>query len=152
MTISTIKDISEILMAITSIICGLFAIYTYYKDRKRNKKKDTLDAYNDLQNKSLNMINKWKPSEIKEVIHNKQSNEFKELSGYLADIERFCVGLNVGIYDLETFYEIAHGYFESDRGLLPPRILPLIEEKNKNSDGEYYNNIQLVMNRMKSMN
>ena len=126
----------------------VFGVITYYRDSKRNAKKDTLEAYQLLQETTLSKINLWLPSEIRKATEDKKSDAYKELSGYLAEIERFCVGINVGIYDFNTFYELAHGYFDSDKGLLKPRLMPLLEVKLENAKEDYFVNLHKVWKRM----
>lgn len=122
------------------------------KDQKRGlirtKKQATIDAYEILQKESFDRINAFLPSEIKTICENKQSSEYKELSGYLAGIERFCVGLNEDIYDYDTFYKIAHGYFDGEKGMLRNRLLPLLESKLECADEDYFENIHEVWKKM----
>lgn len=140
--------ILEMVAYFVGIFAAMFGVFTYAKDCKRNARRETLTAYNELQRETFDRINKWLPSEIKEVCKNKKSEEFKELSGYLANIERFCVGINVGIYDFDTFYEISHGYFDNEKGILMPRILPILEVKLEVSDEDYFSNIHNVWKKM----
>ena len=126
----------------------VFGAYTYYRDSKRKTKQDTLEAYTDLQRSTLSKINLWMPSEIKEATEDKKSDGYKELSAYLAEIERFCVGINEGIYDFDTFYKLSHGYFDSEIGLLKPRLLPLLEAKSDNAKEDYFANLHKVWERM----
>jgi hypothetical protein len=126
----------------------VFGAYTYYRDSKRKTKQDTLEAYTDLQRSTLSKINLWMPSEIKEATEDKKSDGYKELSSYLAEIERFCVGINEGIYDFDTFYKLSHGYFDSEIGLLKPRLLPLLEAKSDNAKEDYFANLHKVWERM----
>ena len=96
----------------------------------------------------MSKINKWLPSEIKKATENKISEDYKELSGYLAEIERFCVGINEGIYDFDTFYRLSHGYFDSNKGLLKPRLMPLLEVKLSNAKEDYFENLHRVWEKM----
>ena len=86
------------------------------------------------------------PSEVKGAAEDRRSDEYKELSGYLAEIELFCLGINQGIYDFDTFYKMAHGYFD---GTLKSRLLPLLEVKLADAKEEYYYNIRYMWERMK---
>ena len=125
---------------------------TYVRDSRRNTRQDTLNAYRDLQREVLNHLNPWKPYEIKDVISDRSSEAYAELSGYLAEIERFCSGINMRIYDFKTFYNIAHGYFDGEKGKIHKLLEPLIDVKlnqNRNENNEdYYQNIHQVWNRM----
>ena len=85
------------------------------------------------------------PSEIKEICKNKKSEEYKKLSGYVARLEHFCVGVNNRIYDKKTVYDLAHGYL--DGKVIGERISPIIETKN--TDEDYFKNIHIVLEYMK---
>lgn len=126
----------------------LFGFYTYHKDSLRRKQQDTLNAYLELQHNTFSKLNMWMPSEIKEACENRRSDGYKELSGYLAEIELFCLGINQGIYDFDTFYKMAHGYFDNERGTLRVRLLPLLEVKLVDAKEEYYYNIRDMWGKM----
>lgn len=137
-------DIITILLSIVAII---ISAWTYRASVIYERKKATLDAYNQLQEQALDEINMYMPSEIKEIIKDVKSSEYKKLSVYIARVEHFCVGLNNKIYDMNTFYELAHGYFDDERGILLPRMAPLLERKNK-QNRDYYGNIKQVLSEM----
>ena len=50
------------------------------------------------------------------------------------------------IYDFNTFYELAHGFFD---GRVKNRLEPMLESKQKSTDN-YYNNISKVLSQMKA--
>lgn len=143
-----LKTFVEIIAAFVGVVVAIFGVITYFNDRKRARKKDTLEAYNVLQKETFSKINVWLPADIKKATEDKKSDDYKELSECLADIERFCVGINEGIYDFDTFYEISHGYFDSEKGILKPRLIPLIESKSIGSDVDYFKNIHTVWKKM----
>lgn len=118
------------------------------RENKRVKRQTTLDAYRILQNDAFDFLNKYKPSEIKEICNDIRCTEYKELSECVARIEHFSVGLVQGIYDYDTFYKLAHGYFDGPRGMLYTRLLPLLEQKGIGADIDYYENIHKVWKRM----
>lgn len=74
-----------------------------------------------------------------------KSSECKTISGYVARIEHFCVGLNEDIYDKQTFYALAHGYFDGNQ--LRKRIEPLIEAKNQSNKSKelFYNDTLSIL-------
>lgn len=139
----------ETIIAAVSIIIAvasaLFSVFTYYQNVIHDRKQATLEAYNRLQAEVFDMINTFMPAEIRDICEDTKSNEYKLLSGYLARIEHFCVGINEKIYDADIFYAMAHGYF--DGFLLKNRIEPLLESKNSGKTGNeiYYSNIYKVM-------
>lgn len=139
----------ELYISITSIALALvsaaFSVVTYIRTVFHDRKKDTLDAYNALQEQVFDKLNLITPKEVQEIAKHPTSPEYKELSGYLARIEHFCVGVNKKIYDRKTVYALAHGYLDGSQIL--SRISSLIERKNQNSK-DFYNNIHTVLHWM----
>ena len=115
-------------------------MYTFFWTAARDRQQATLDAYNQLQEQALDHLNLYRPSNIKEIVKDRRSEEYKKLSAYVARIEHFCVGVNQKIYDRKTVYELAHGYFD---GGLKVRIEPVIDGKNQFGE-DYYANIHKV--------
>ena len=132
-----------------AIISTVFSIVTYRQSVIHDRKMHTLEAYNTLQEQVFDELIKYQPSEIEQIVEDVKSEEYKMLGAYCARIEHFCVGLNEKIYDIDTFYELAHGFFDSEHGLLLPRIYPVISKKSENSDIDYYSNFHKVLNDMK---
>ena len=125
-----------------SALAIIISVVSYIVNVQHDRKKDTLDAYNTLQEQAFDKLNLLMPKEIEEIIKHPTSAEYKELSGYVARIEHFCVGVNQKIYDCKTVYALAHGYLDGKQIL--GRISPLIDRKNR--DGEdYYENIHAVL-------
>ena len=133
---------------IATAVGVFFAAFSYYFDNRRTRKQLTISAYNQLQETTLNKINLLLPSEIKDIVQDKTSEEYKELGTYLANIENFCLGINEKIYDFDIFFKLSHGYFDSERGILMPRLLPIIESKSVNSSEDYFQNLHIVWKRM----
>lgn len=130
-----------IISGIVAIASVCFSIYTYRSTVIHDRKKATLEAYNRLQAEVFDSLNSYTPTEISDICKNVKSTEYKTVSGYLARIEHFCVGITERIYDREVFYKLAHGYF--DGHILYPRIKPILISK-KNSK-EYYKNLYSVL-------
>lgn len=101
-----------------------------------------------MQRENLSKLNKWLPSEVRKAAEDRTCVGYKELSGYLAEVELFCVGINEGIYDFETFYKLAHGYFDDSRGMLKNRLIPLLEIKLQDSKEDYFANLHEVWKKM----
>ena len=136
--------LSIIAIAISVISVG-FTLYTFCWTARRDRMQATLEAFNRLQGEVFDKLNTYKPAEIREICNDKKSEKYKVISGYLARIEHFCVGLNRGIYDKCTFYALAHGYFDGHQ--IQSRIEPMIENKNssKNSKEQFYSNTMSVL-------
>lgn len=109
-----------------------------------DRKSATLEAYNRLQAEVFDPLNSYTPMEISDICEDTKSVEYKVLSGYLARIEHFCIGVNEKIYDKGVFYKMAHGYF--DGHILYQRIEPILMSK-KNAE-QYYSNTYSVLEQM----
>ena len=133
----------SILAIIISAFTFLFSFYTFRWTARRDRKQATLDAYNTLQNEAFDKLNPLMPSEIREIMNHTTSRQYNEVSGYIARIEHFCVGVNQEIYDRKTVYELAHGYFDGKK--LRSRMVPVIDTKNQGADKDYYENIHKVL-------
>ena len=123
-----------------SIIAAVFSLITYRSNIVHDRCQATLEAYNQLQEQALDYLNHYMPAEMREIAKRRQSDEYKQVSAYIARIEHFCVSVNLKIYDRSTVYKLAHGYFE---GSLKRRIAPIIDQKNQNGE-DYYSNIRKV--------
>ena len=134
------ETILSIIAIVLSVISGGFAFYTFIWTASRDRKQATLDAYNQLQEQALDHLNYYRPAEIADIAEDPRSQAYKEVSGYIARIEHFCVGVTQKIYDRKTVYKLAHGYFD---GAVRDRIEPIIERKNQ-SGIDYYGNIHSV--------
>ena len=134
-------EISDIITIISSVSAAIFAWGTYRKGLKHDRKQDTLDAYNQLQEQALDKLYLIDIAEMKEIAKNSRNERYKEISTYIARIEHFCVGVNSEIYDRKTVYNLAHGFLD---GTILKRIEPIINIKN--FDGkEYYDNTKKVI-------
>jgi hypothetical protein len=147
------EKVVGIIAAIAAVAAAFIAKNTLNQSRKeqkegldRQKKQATLDAYNTLQNEVFDKLNRITPSEIKEMAKHTRSEEYKEISGYIARLEHFCVGVNTEIYDRDTVYKLAHGYLDSNT--IRSRIDPIIEKKQANAEEDYYENIHEVLDWM----
>ena len=134
------ETILSIIAIVLSVISGGFAFFTFIWTASRDRKQATLDAYNQLQEQALDHLNYYRPAEIADIAENPRSQAYKKVSGYIARIEHFCVGVTQKIYDRKTVYKLAHGYFD---GAVRDRIEPIIERKNQ-SGIDYYGNIHSV--------
>ena len=86
------------------------------------------------------------PANIREIAEDPRSVAYKTVGGYIARIEHFCTGVNLGIYDKKTVYSLAHGYL--DGKVIRSRIEPIIEKKHRHADKDYYENIHKVLDWM----
>ena len=68
-------EISDIITIVSSIIAAGFACGTYYKGLRHDKKQDTLDAYNQLQEQALDKLYLIDIAEMKEIAKNSTQNK-----------------------------------------------------------------------------
>ncbi len=147
--IDTFTKALGLVTAVIAVISGTLGVCTYFKDARRRKLTATLEDYRRLQDEVFCRLNDWNdPAMVRAAVETADNLGYSELNNALARIEHFCVGLNRGVYDFETFYQMAHGYFDYK---LQSLLMPLLEKKlNKYSGAEdYYNNLHKVWARMK---
>ena len=144
------ETVLSIIAVVVSTLSFAFSFYSFFWTARRDRKQATLEAYNDLQGQVLDKLNLYKPSEIAEIAKNNRSPQYKDISGYIARVEHFCVGVNTRIYDFNTLYELAYGYFDSDT--LKKRIEPIVNRKLSHTEHDYYENIHRVWKKMDKKN
>ena len=137
----------SVMAIVISMLSCVFALYTFFWTVRRDRKQATLDAYNQLQDQAFDKLNLYSPAAIRKIAEEPKSEEYKIISGYIARIEHFCVGVNQNIYDRKTVYALAHGYL--DGNMLQSRIEPIIEKKHINATEDYYENIHTIIQWMK---
>ena len=152
----TIKEIIEIVSklfgisaAIVAVLTGAFGVYTYFRDSKRKLCSDTIAEYKRMQEDVFKKLNELTPNDVRVLTETADSTAYYELQDCLAKIEHFCVGINRGVYDFETVYQLSHGYFDYK---LQRLFEPLLDQKLNKYDGgeDYYNNLHKVWARMKA--
>lgn len=137
----------SIIALVISVISGGFALYSFFWTARRDRKQATLDAYNTLQEQALDTLNEYTSTEIKRIIEEKNKNEYRELSKCLARLEHFSVGVNTGIYDRKTVYELAHGYLDV---AIWYKLQPILEQKQKGKQEDFYLNYRELVTWMKA--
>lgn len=142
--------IVAIVAAILSLVSIIFSAYTYFKALVHDRRQATLEAYNQLQDSVFDPLNQISINEIKEILKDPKSTRYKEISGYVARIENFCVGVNTEIYDKQIVYALAHGYL--DYGIMKTRLDLILDTKKELAKKEYYENIRSVIKWMREKN
>lgn len=135
----------EAISLLFSLAAAAFSVFTYWSNIIHDRKQATLEAYNLLQEQALDQLYVYMPKQLKEVVKNRRSEEYKLLSSYVARVEHFAVGVNQRIYDLNTVYELSHGFLD---GGIRTRIEILIGRKDENFDEEFYQNIKILYEKM----
>ena len=136
--------ILAIISTVIAIVSAAFSVFTYFGAVRRDRKQATLEAFNRLQEQAFDPLNLYMPKEIVEYAKHPTDKQYKIISGYIARIEHFCVGVVDKTYDRRTVYELAHGYL--DDNALWSRISPILEIKNNDyNKDDYYENIHKTM-------
>lgn len=136
--------ILAIISTVIAIVSAAFSVFTYFGAVRRDRKQATLEAFNRLQEQAFDPLNLYMPKEIVEYAKHPTDKQYKMISGYIARIEHFCVGVVDKTYDRRTVYELAHGYL--DGNALWSRISPILEIKNNDyNKDDYYENIHKTM-------
>jgi hypothetical protein len=151
----------SIIAIVISFVSIIVSVAIYQKGVQREKKQATLDAFNLLQEQAFDKLNQYTFAQIKEICDgwqeaiklrkNKQwanlneqdrekfesyISEYRNLSGYLARIEHFALGVNTDIYDASIAERAATSYLVM---LYRGKLKPLIEMKHSGKgDTEYY--------------
>ena len=128
---------------VLSVIAFGFSLLTYVKTLRHDRKKDTLDAFNVLQQQALDPLQSYTRAQIREIAEDARSEDYRLVSTYLARIEHFCVGVEQKIYDQRTVWELSEGFL--NRGVYE-KLKPIIEHKNQQKN--YYRNFLAVVEKM----
>ena len=126
-----------------SIVSLCFSLFTWYRALIHDRKKDTLDAFNVLQQQALDPLQSYTRARIREIAEDSRSEEYRIVSTYLARIEHFCVGVEQKVYDQRTVWELSEGFL--NRGVYE-KLKPIIEHKNQQKN--YYRNFLAVVEKM----
>ena len=92
----TVSLVIAIISAVLAVASAGFSCFTYFRNVIHDRRRDTLDAYNTLQNEAFDKLNMMMPANIREIAENPRSDSYKTISGYVARIEHFCAGVNLG--------------------------------------------------------
>jgi hypothetical protein len=160
-----------------SLVSIFISVVIYYKGIHREQKQATLDAINVLQEQVFDKLNQYTFAEIREIcnswkraIEEKQNKketeqkglseeesqqrekyfeEYRKLSGYLARIEHFALGVNSEIYDANIAERAATSYLVM---LYRGKLKPLIEVKHSGKGNtEYYAEFRKLIERIEKI-
>lgn len=122
-------------MDICALIISLLALsfYQFIRDSLWQKKKATLDAYNELQKEVFSDLTTYS-SPLPKIVRG--DNEWDKFTIFLANLEQFSVGINTGIYSIKTLNDIGGNYYIYEF----KKLKPIIWEKRNNPKvpGEHY--------------
>ena len=143
---------------IISLISVIVSVAIYLLGIQRDKKQDTLDSFNLLQEQVFDKLNLITYSEITNIckkvdngsIDDETNSKYYELLGYLARLEHFSLGVNTGIYDAKTAERAGTAFLVKKKKKLLP-VIELQEKRgNHNSDKriEYYKEFRMLTERV----
>ncbi len=131
----------EMLAILISAISLMLTIINFFWSIKHDRKKSTLEAYNQLQEQALDILNKYTKTQIENLKRSNKDNDYRIVSSCLARVEHFCVGIRQGIYDANVLYELSGIYFVS----IYEKLKPIIDKKQKGFDNQkFYENFEKV--------
>lgn len=144
MITSDVIALSALLLSVFSMIGSAIV---YISGLRRERRTATLNAFNVLQEQVLDHLNLYTRKRVEEISASPRSEEYKLLSGYLARLEHFAVGINTGIYDVQVVKRLAGWYLCG----LQDKIDPLIQEKRQlNRTAKHYDELEAMLNQMRS--
>ena len=135
----------EIVSAIIASLALILSICTFIMTYRRDKVRDTIKAYTDLQG-FLYQYYEYSDGEIETFVDNRESDEYKSLSNSLAQIEIFATGVKKGIYNYNVMFKLAHGYLD---GALRDRLEYMLDMKTEKHT-ELYCNTRWLLDKMDS--
>ena len=145
----SINDFISIGSICISILALIFSVITFFDERRRNRKEATIHAFDDLDGKihteeygNLGELDEQQISNIlQEHLHPQnpslpkklKDSRWEQITKGLALLEHFAVGVNTKVYDANTLNSMAGNYIIELYG----KLLPIIEEKQKDSDDKH---------------
>lgn len=136
----------ELASIVIAVISAVFSIVTYVKTFLYEKRKATIECFNNLQNEVLDKFAGIEKQNAKVILENINDERCQEAyDGYrvlIARLEHFAVGVNKKIYDFKVVDKIAGEHLVR----LYIKIKPIIDQANKNEPRvkHYCNLVELV--------
>ena len=137
----------DVLAIMISSLALIFSIVQFIKDNSRAKKEATLIAYNRLQDDVFSELTKYSyPMPNTDI----GSEEWNELTVYLAKIEQFSVGINTRIYSIAVLNRLGGAFFVRQF----EKLEPIIAKKRKESriPGSHYEEFEMVVKHLRNRN
>ena len=112
-------DWKNIISITISLIALIFSIYQYFGEYRRAKNKDTLEEIYQLQNDVFDNLNYLRDNypDLRECYPEKNSEptidkrERKQITNYLAKLDRFCAGVDVKVYSMKMVKSFKGEFF-----------------------------------------
>ncbi len=134
----------DIVALIISILAFLLSVIQFFRDNSSEKKQAKLNAYQDLQENALGDLATY-PTPMPDIPWG--SDEWKKVSGFLAALEWFSVGVNTGAFSLRVTNRIGgsfliHQYEQLKKVIVKKRELNIAK-------GEHYNEFEQLVSKLK---
>lgn len=107
----TLADWTAVVISISALI---FSMKQFYYERNRNRKEATIHAFDQLESSnSIKYLFSCSQKDIESLVQRYEQADIRNkdnwdlISGSLPLLEHFAVGINSGIYDLETLNRMA---------------------------------------------
>lgn len=138
-------DLSVLAIIISGIAAG-FSIWSFFDERKRNRREATIHAFDFFQETAfckehgkltINNLPEEDAVSIVRIHEEQQENEstkeeWKEITRQMALLEHFAVGVNTKTYDIEVLNKMAGNLLIK----MQKSLSPIIQYKQKQTDGE----------------
>ena len=124
----------EIISVILSAIALALSVYTFASAAEYQKKQNTIDAINQLQDQVFDTMNLYKSGDIATIAKDNKSEEYKTISKYLARCNHFANAVDAGVYNRKLVAKLCGEYFY----YLYKKFEPLIEKKRQGGHTQRY--------------
>lgn len=138
-------EAKDFIPIVISIIALILTVFQYFGEYRRKRKQDTLEAYDNLQSEVFSTLNQLR-KQFPALISDRNFEKRTEITNCLAKIERFCVGVNLRIYDFKTLERCGGAYFVRQYLYLEPIIR---DKRTRNNGGAHYDEFERVAMKLK---
>lgn len=137
-----------------AIISALFAGIQLSRTRKtqeemliREKKKDTIEAFNKLQTQVFDKLNEYSKQEIEEIASGSDWKKYAEIKKLIAKCEHFAVGVEEETYDFHMVERLSGNYiyYAYEKVYL---IIKKTREGKGKPNKNYYNDFEKLHDRL----
>jgi len=137
-----IESITELISLLIALAALTISIFTYRQNVIHNRRINTLNAFNVLQEQVLDSLYRYTATEIIEISQHPKAERYKEISVFLARVEHFCVGVNTGVYDKDMVRSLAGKHLVE----LFKKLRPVIDKKRAiGKDELMFRNFEMVV-------
>lgn len=147
------------------IIAAVFAWFSFRKDHRRRRKEATITFFHQIQTEGANIIKEFDPKYykkkhktdkdaaeafLKELNDNNNTSKLENATQLLSTLERFSVGINTGVFDLNVVGRMADVWLIR----MYEWFSPYIEQRRASKprgDSKSYIEFETVYNDLKEM-